>query len=165
MSVERTALWLDDIRRPPSPFWVWARTIDDAERVIMSHDVLEASLDHDMGLHDRDPDDENADVQRLPRQYKHYCGYVDWEKALNTPPVYCPGCLKRTMPPEWSLQPEADGTRFAEWLRDTCPLVRVPKMITIHSMNDVAAKGMFQIINEIPGVRVEIRSFERWMRE
>jgi hypothetical protein len=58
-------LWVDDIRRPPDDSWTWARTNDEARKFLMEGDggddrVYEASLDHDMGHHDRDPDDEDS---------------------------------------------------------------------------------------------------------
>lgn len=158
MSVERETLWLDDIRKPPSPFWRWARTIDDAKLIIKTHNVLEASLDHDMGLHDRDPDDyENADVMRVPRCYKHYCGHIQTEAALNTPATNCDGCGNRTMPPEWSLVPEPDGVEFAKWLVEED---KVPPMIVIHSMNNVGARNIYEILKD--HANVTIKPFHRW---
>jgi len=49
-------LWVDDIRRPPDASWAWARTNAEAIEILRGGDVTEASLDHDMGLHDEDPD-------------------------------------------------------------------------------------------------------------
>jgi len=52
-------LWHDDVRRPPDNTWVWARTNKVAMAILLMADVagkpiiLEASLDHDMGLHDQ----------------------------------------------------------------------------------------------------------------
>jgi hypothetical protein len=53
-------LWVDDIRRPPDETWKWARTNDAAREILAGGLVEEASLDHDMGHHDRDPDDEDS---------------------------------------------------------------------------------------------------------
>ncbi len=49
-------LWHDDIRRPPSSEWTWARTNDEAKRVLLEGSVVEISLDHDLGCHEMDPD-------------------------------------------------------------------------------------------------------------
>lgn len=53
-------LWVDDIRRAPDESWTWARTNDKAREILTAGHVVEASLDHDMGHHDRDPDDEDS---------------------------------------------------------------------------------------------------------
>lgn len=64
-------LWHDDIRRPPDTTWVWARTNQVAKEILNRHGVevdtlfdwvTEISLDHDMGLHDADPDAPGADL-------------------------------------------------------------------------------------------------------
>lgn len=49
-------LWHDDIRRPPAG-WTWARTNGEALELLRSGTVVEASLDHDLGLHELDPAD------------------------------------------------------------------------------------------------------------
>lgn len=49
-------LWHDDIRRPPSPEWQWARTNKDAKRVLTLFNVVEISMDHDLGMDGIDPD-------------------------------------------------------------------------------------------------------------
>ena len=52
-------LWHDDIRPAPKG-WVWARTNEQAksliEGAVLRGDFEEASLDHDLGLHDIDPE-------------------------------------------------------------------------------------------------------------
>jgi hypothetical protein len=60
----QTKLWHDDVRSSPGDDWTWARTNLEAIRVLMDYDVTEASLDHDLGLHDVDPDDEDAVLAR-----------------------------------------------------------------------------------------------------
>lgn len=42
-------LWLDDIRPAPEG-WVWVETVEKAIDLISSGEVIEASLDHDLGL-------------------------------------------------------------------------------------------------------------------
>lgn len=55
-------LWHDDIRRPPEGGWIWARTNRDAIFFLLlardhgAPEILEASLDHDLGMDDQDPD-------------------------------------------------------------------------------------------------------------
>lgn len=48
-------LYFDDIRYPPSPEWIWARTQEEAIKVLQHCDIDEASLDHDLGLHKYQP--------------------------------------------------------------------------------------------------------------
>lgn len=53
-------LWHDDVRPAPEG-WVWARTNDEAKRILSTSQVVEISLDHDLGFHDveipEDPDE------------------------------------------------------------------------------------------------------------
>lgn len=59
-------LWFDDIRRPPDNTWIWARTYQGAVDMFEKYGsyIMECSLDHDLGLHDMDPDIPDADMQR-----------------------------------------------------------------------------------------------------
>jgi hypothetical protein len=57
-------IWHDDIRRPPDESWTWARTNQDAMRLLLTNDVTEMSLDHDLGLHNHDPDADGAVMLR-----------------------------------------------------------------------------------------------------
>lgn len=44
-------LWLDDIR--PAPIgWHWAKTVEEAKEYLASGNVVNASLDHDLGICD-----------------------------------------------------------------------------------------------------------------
>lgn len=56
-------IWHDDIRRPPDETWEWARTNEEAEILLLAADIEEISLDHDLGLHNHDPDVPDADMQ------------------------------------------------------------------------------------------------------
>lgn len=56
-------LWHDDIRRPPDDSWLWSRTNREAILALRTRDIEECSLDHDMGLHDWDPDEQDADLR------------------------------------------------------------------------------------------------------
>src|SRR4051794_18448272 len=49
-------LWHDDIRRPPDESWTWARTNKEAMEILGAGEVVEISMDHDLGLHEIDPD-------------------------------------------------------------------------------------------------------------
>lgn len=53
-------LWHDDIRRPPDDSWVWARTNEEAIAFLEGLTIHEISLDHDLGLHELDPDTPDA---------------------------------------------------------------------------------------------------------
>lgn len=41
-------LWLDDVRRPPSEDWVWAKSVAEAIEILETGTVAEASLDNDL---------------------------------------------------------------------------------------------------------------------
>lgn len=43
-------LWHDDVRQPPDGSWVWAQTNAQAVALLATGDVVEASLDHDLGM-------------------------------------------------------------------------------------------------------------------
>lgn len=53
-------LWHDDIRRPPDDTWLWVRTNHDAKALLQTGEFDEVSLDHDLGLHELDPDTPDA---------------------------------------------------------------------------------------------------------
>lgn len=55
-----TKLWHDDVRPPPEG-WEWARTNDAAKAVLSEREVVEISLDHDLGLHGVDIPDPAED--------------------------------------------------------------------------------------------------------
>ena len=43
------SLWLDDVRTPPSPDWLWVRTSLDAIKALRGETFEVISLDHDLG--------------------------------------------------------------------------------------------------------------------
>jgi len=45
-------VWLDDIRPMPPEFDFWAKTADEAIRILATGTVTEISLDHDLGEDD-----------------------------------------------------------------------------------------------------------------
>lgn len=73
-------LWHDDIRRPPDKRWTWARTNTDAKFYLWHFHVTEMSMDHDLGLHDYDPDEQDADLRCLPEGARPEEGWelVQW---------------------------------------------------------------------------------------
>ena len=50
-------LFHDDIRLPPNSGWIWARTNAEAIKILQKCDIFEASLDHDLGCHNWNPQD------------------------------------------------------------------------------------------------------------
>src|SRR6187551_2241139 len=44
----KTRIWLDDERKNPPGFF-WAKTVEQAQEIFKNYDVLEVSLDHDLG--------------------------------------------------------------------------------------------------------------------
>jgi len=63
-------LWLDDVRPAPEG-WAWARTNEQAKQILALGNVVECSLDHDLGYHDvelPDDPDELAEVLILKGQ-------------------------------------------------------------------------------------------------
>lgn len=57
-------LWHDDVRPAPEG-WVWARTNTEAKQILSTKNVVEISLDHDLGFHEvvmPDDPDELAEV-------------------------------------------------------------------------------------------------------
>lgn len=42
-------LWVDDLRPPPAPDWLWAKDVHDAKAALKTGEVKVVSLDHDLG--------------------------------------------------------------------------------------------------------------------
>lgn len=146
-------LWFDDIRRPPSSEWLWARTIEEAKLVVNSHEITEASLDHDLGLHEYDPDEQDADLRRVPARYRCYhCAALTFERGLNMAPERCVGCGSEVL----SKMEVPDGVEFAKWLIE---VGRVPAAVRLHSMNPVGAQNMARVLAE--HCAVTIHPYER----
>jgi hypothetical protein len=47
-------IWLDDRRDPPDASWTWVKTPSEAISLLEAGGVVEASLDHDLGLFDHE---------------------------------------------------------------------------------------------------------------
>jgi hypothetical protein len=155
--IERISLWFDDIRRPPAQHWSWARTIDEAKLMVNSHNVVEASLDHDLGLEGYDPDEQDADLRRVPSKYRCYhCDAISWERGLNVPPDHCTGCgadsgaLTKVEVP--------DGVAFAKWRVE---IGKVPPLVVLHSMNPIGAENMRKVLEHHAQILI-VKSYECW---
>ena len=72
-------LWLDDVRRPPSDEWVWARDVKSAKRYMQRHRFRMVSLDHDLGGSHIHPSNlgEDADYLQLHGE-ETGLDLVDW---------------------------------------------------------------------------------------
>lgn len=79
-------LWHDDIRRPPDDSWHWARTNQEAMRFLQLWVVTEISLDHDLGLHNHDPDVPDADMQMGWDEENDGYDLVKWMVAADLVP-------------------------------------------------------------------------------
>jgi hypothetical protein len=55
-------VWLDDRRTPPDPDWVWVKTPEATIELLQTEEVTELSLDHDLGLLDRESEATGYDV-------------------------------------------------------------------------------------------------------
>lgn len=79
-------LWHDDIRFPPDDSWTWVRTNQAAREILEKGEVVEISLDHDLGLENHDPHVQDADI--LIGWDKENDGYdlVKWMIAHNILP-------------------------------------------------------------------------------
>ena len=50
--MKKVDMWLDDIRPPPDG-WVWVKHVWEAIALIKRKEVRHASLDHDLGAHEK----------------------------------------------------------------------------------------------------------------
>lgn len=125
--------------------------------VINTIEIVECSLDHDLGLHEFDPYDLEADARRVPARYLCYhCDALTWERGLNIPPTNCSNC--HAGPGALSKQEVPDGVEFAKWLVKNH---KVPPVVTLHSMNDVGAENMRRVLHGHASTLI-VKSFERW---
>jgi hypothetical protein len=61
-------LWIDDLRKPPSDEWTWAKTLEEAMDHIRSPvGVSEISFDHDLGVKDLTMENEWINSQPVAR--------------------------------------------------------------------------------------------------
>jgi len=71
-------LWLDDRRRPPWGYDLWAKTADQAIEMLLAHDVEHASLDHDLAEEHYEDGESLEPIDRT--RYAHKTGYavIEW---------------------------------------------------------------------------------------
>lgn len=109
-------LWHDDVRPPPQG-WVWARTNDAAKTVLRYDNVVECSLDHDLGLeHLEVPDEWDDDA---------------WDKVIE---------VANSLTDKHS----ETGLDLVLWMIQND---RVPAEVRIHSWNPDGAKFMAAALN------------------
>lgn len=65
-------LWVDD-ERPAPPGWYWAKTVEEAQDVLVSCFVERVSLDHDLG-----PGGEVYDLVKWLAHTREACGLDFW---------------------------------------------------------------------------------------
>lgn len=113
--MNQVKLWLDDVRPAPDG-WLWARTNAEARATLAANEVVECSLDHDLGLHDEDP----ALYDELQR---------------NDPNAAHEAFM--------SKRSEDNGYRLCCWMvaHDL-----VPPVVTIHSWNPGGAQNMRAVL-------------------
>lgn len=78
-----TRLWLDDVRSAPEG-WVWVRSVNAAIDVLQAGDVVEASLDHDLGDFAGDGGDGSGVVDWMA---EHGCWPADGVRVHSANPV------------------------------------------------------------------------------
>src|SRR6476620_10392792 len=55
-------VWLDDRRVPPDPSWVWVKTPEEVIELLKTGEVVEVSLDHDLGILEGEREQTGYDV-------------------------------------------------------------------------------------------------------
>ncbi len=82
-------LWLDDVRPAPEG-WVWARTNGAAKDILVNSNVVEISLDHDLGLDHLSEEQIDADHELMfQKGTSSETGYdlVNWMLEQNRVPA------------------------------------------------------------------------------
>lgn len=137
---KKVRLWHDDVRPAPAG-WVHARTNKEAIDIFINNEVVEASLDHDMGYEGKLPEKctcDNGKVRyRVMAEDKTIisdCPNCDGDGFIGGDLMYVAGTS------------EEDGTKLAEWLAANTNYM--PLYITIHSWNPNGAARMNKILRE-----------------
>lgn len=102
-------LWHDDVRPAPEG-WVWARTNQEAIKILMDEEVTHISLDHDLGNHDCEPGTcDVAPGSGMPQKGEE-TGFhlVEWMIATN----HIPGWIRVHA---WN---PSGGDRMYQYLKD-----------------------------------------------
>lgn len=110
--MSQVRLWHDDVRPPPDG-WVWARTNAQARAILAEHEVIECSLDHDLGLDHIEMPETYAELQHSDPEQAHQ--------------IFLAG------------RSEDNGLLLVYWMvkHDL-----VPPVVTIHSWNPAGAQSM-----------------------
>lgn len=121
-------LWLDDVRPPPDDTWTWATTAEQARGILLRSNVVEASLDHDLGYDGPRP---------TPCAV---CTGSGWTVGDGSP---CEGCEGHGWENyqafgAWGGH-EDNGYELVKWM---CREHLLPEVITIHSWNPDGADNM-----------------------
>lgn len=76
-------LWLDDVRKPPWGYSLWAKTAEEAIRLLQAHEVEHCSLDHDLAEEHYGAVESEGPIDRS--QYKELTGYavLEWMHENN----------------------------------------------------------------------------------
>lgn len=110
-------VWLDD-RRPAPKGWIWVKTVEEAQQLLLEGPVIEMSLDHDLGT---GPVCEECQ------------GFKD-DGYYNDPCEGEGGCACRCH------QPLPSGYDFVKWMAENNRWPKKPPYV--HSMNPVGRENM-----------------------
>lgn len=147
-------LWVDDIRPAPDDTWVWARTNDVARSILtiarnsagteVENLMTEVSLDHDMGLHDLDP---NSDSELCTSCMKPAPEGLEWCQTpqCNTDLRDSNNRVPADMIQNYRGFDADNGLKLVEWMIENNV---VPPKVTIHSWNVPGAKRMYSLLNQ-----------------
>lgn len=144
-----TNLWLDDVRPAPEG-WVWCKTTREAREVLMSRFVVEASLDHDLGMDVVVPELSDEARETLA-QFGDVSGVqLPWEDDGKL--------LLRAMElVRNGAHREDNGYTFVKWMKKENKWPALPPRV--HSANPDGARNMRAVIEE-HWRRVEVRVAE-----
>lgn len=116
--------------------------------------VKEVSLDHDLGLHDFDPDVPDVELTTPDRGWEcRACSHVVYRPPMKPGPEKCRRCKS-----DW-VRPlrVPDGYELVRWMTED--FNRIPKKVTIHSWNPPGAQRMAMELREC-GVTVKLVPYE-----
>lgn len=113
-------LWLDDVRDPINfnrEGWWWVKTVEEAKKALLTGEIENASLDHDLGACDACMD-----------------GLTPWGWLVRTNGQSMPHC-----------EHVGDGTQLCNWMAETGNWPKTKP--SVHSANSVGRKRMQGIID------------------
>jgi hypothetical protein len=84
-------LWLDDVRKPPFG-WEWAKTYEEAVKILQGGDVSLCSLDHDLGeehyVHLQDPHGYEENLKKTTLATGYHVALYMAEQGIHPPFVW-----------------------------------------------------------------------------